>query len=187
MAKVDYTMIARQILKREGRAVSRLAETIDGEAFSAIVDAVIQCKGAGGRVITTGRGNSGAVAQKASYSLCCAGVPSVFLMPGEGFHASTGLIQPGDLLMAISRGGDSGDVLELMKMARHKNAKVVAVTANPASTMALTCDIMLRISIDRDADTVDYLDTSSMLGMIAVFDALALALMPGGHKGQRKE
>lgn len=181
MANADYSAIARQILKREGRTVTRLAETMDGEAFNAVVKTILNCKRAGGRIITTGRGNSSAVARKIAYSLCCVDIPSVFQAPGEGFHASMGLMQPGDLLIAVSRGGDSADVIELMKMARQKNAKIVAVTANPASTMALMCDVMLRISVDRDIDTHDYLDTSSMLAMIAVFDAVALSIQPGNE------
>jgi D-arabinose 5-phosphate isomerase GutQ len=178
MTNIDYSMIARQIFKREGKAVSRLAETIDAEAFNAVVTAILECRNNDGRIITTGRGNSGAVARKIAYSFCCVDIPTVFQTPGEGFHASTGLIQQGDLLIAISRGGDSTDVIEQMKMARQKNAKIVAVTANPASTMALIADCMLRVPIDRDIDIHDYLDTSSMLAMIAVFDAVALALQP---------
>jgi D-arabinose 5-phosphate isomerase GutQ len=182
MTNIDYTMVAKQIFKREGRAVSRLAETIDSEAFNTLVTAILNCKKSGRHIITTGRGNSGAVAQKIAYSLCCVDIPSVFLTPGEGFHASMGLIQPGDLMIAVSRGGDSTDVIELMKMARQKNAKIVAVTANPASTMALTCDIMMRVTIDRDTDMHDFLDTSSMLAMIAVFDAISLALRPDSYQ-----
>jgi D-arabinose 5-phosphate isomerase GutQ len=185
MTNVDYTMIARQIFKREGRAVTRLAETIDSEAFNAIVTAILGCKSTGNHVNTTGRGNSSSVARKIAYSLCCVDIPSVFLAPGEGFHASTGLIQPGDLLIAVSRGGDSPDVIELMKLARNKKAKIIAVTANPASTMALTCDFMLRVSIDRDTDTHDYLDTTSMLAMMAVFDAVALAIQPNSNDKDR--
>lgn len=187
MAKIDYTMIAKQIFKREGRAVTRLAETIDTESFNSVVTAILECKNRGGRVIVTGRGNSGAAAHKISYSLCCVDVPSVFLMPGDGYHASSGLIRTGDLLIAVSRGGDSGDVIELMKMARHKNAKVIAVTANPASTMALICDIMLRVPIERDVDIHDYLDTATMMAMIAVFDAVALAIQPGGKTGESEK
>lgn len=187
MPNADYSTIARQIIKREAKAVSRLAETMDAEAFNAVVKAILECRQGGGRIITTGRGNSGAVARKIAYSLCCVDMPSVFQTPGEGFHASIGLIQPGDLLIAVSRGGDSADVIELMKMARQKNARVIAVTANPASTMALMCDVMMRISIDRDIDAHDYLDTSSMLAIIAAFDAVALALQPGGNGRQEKE
>lgn len=179
MTNVDYSMIARQIFKREGKAVSRLSETLDAEAFNSVVTAIMKCRNNGGRIITTGRGNSGAVARKIAHSLCCVDVPSFFQTPGEGFHASTGLLQPGDLLIGVSRGGDSADVIELMKMAKQKKAKVVAVTANPASTMALIADFMLRVPIDRDIDIHDYLDTSTMLAIIAVFDAVALALQPG--------
>jgi D-arabinose 5-phosphate isomerase GutQ len=138
----------------------------------------VEAKSTGGHIITTGRGNSGAVARKIAYSLCCVGVSSIFLTPGDGFHASMGLIQPGDLLIAISRGGDTPDVIELMKMAHHKKAKIIAVTASPASTMALICDLMIRIPIERDSDPHDYLDNASMLAMIAVFDAVALAVQP---------
>ncbi len=185
MTKIDYSTIAQQVFKREGKAVSRLSETLDAEAFNAVVQAIMRCRNGGGRIITTGRGNSGAVARKIAHSLCCVDVPSFFQTPGEGFHASTGLIQPGDLLIGVSRGGDSGDVIELMKMAKQKRAKVVAVTANPTSTMALIADIMLRVPIDRDIDIHDYLDTCSMLAMIAVFDAVALALQPGNEEDNR--
>jgi D-arabinose 5-phosphate isomerase GutQ len=182
MTNRDYASVARQVYKREGRAVTRLADTMDAEAFNAVVDALLDCKNAGGRIITTGRGNSGVVARKIAYSLCCVDIPAFFLAPGGGYHASMGIIQPGDVMLAVSRGGDSADVIELMKMARQKEAKIVAVTANPASTMALTCDIMLRVTVDRDMDTHDYLDTSSMLAMIAVFDAVALSIEPNGNK-----
>jgi D-arabinose 5-phosphate isomerase GutQ len=155
---------------------------MDSEAFNAVVKALLDCKSAGGRIIATGRGNSGVVARKIAYSLCCVDIPAFYLAPGEGYHASMGIIQPGDLLLAVSRGGDSADVLELMKMARQKSARIVAVTANPASPMALSCDVMLRVTVDRDTDTHDYLDTSSMLAMIAVFDAVALSIEPQGIK-----
>lgn len=174
----DYAAAARQTFKREGRAVTRLAETIDAEAFNAVVAAILGAKSAGGRVIATGRGNSGAVARKIAYSLCCVDVPAVFLAPGDGYHASMGLLQPGDLLIAVSRGGDTTDVIELMKMARNRKAKIIAVTANPASTMAMASDIMIRIPIERDPDPNDYLDTTCMLAMTAVFDAVALAIQP---------
>jgi D-arabinose 5-phosphate isomerase GutQ len=96
MAKADYITLARQSFKREAQSVSRLADTIDVETFTSLVDAILACKKTGGRVIITGRGNSGAVARKIAYSLCCVDIPSFFLAPGEGYHASTGLIQPGD-------------------------------------------------------------------------------------------
>jgi D-arabinose 5-phosphate isomerase GutQ len=178
MTNTDYIATARQVFKREGRAVARLAETMDAEAFNSAVSAILKAKNAGGRVIATGRGNSGAVARKIAYSLCCVDVPSVFLAPGDGYHASMGLMQSGDLLIAVSRGGDSSDVLEMMKMARQKGVKILAVTANPASAMAMACDIMIRVPIERDPDPNDYLDTASMLAMTAVFDAVALAIQP---------
>ena len=182
MANANYITLARQTFKREAQSVARLVDTIDAEAFNAMVCAILACKNTGGQIIITGRGNSGAVARKIAYSLCCVDIPSVYLAPGEGFHASTGLIQPGDLLIAVSRGGESAEVMELMKMARQKNAKIIAVTANPASPMAMACDIILRVAIDRDAEAHDYLATSSMLAMIAVFDAVALAIQPNNHQ-----
>lgn len=186
MTNTDYMAAARQIFKREGRAVARLAETMDAEAFNSAVAAIRETRDAGGHVLTTGRGNSGSVARKIAYSLCCVGVPATLLAPGEGYHATTGLIRPGDLLIAVSRGGDSADVIEVMKMARTKKAKIIAVTANPASRMALDCDIILRVPIERDPDPSDYLDTTCMLAMTAVFDAAALALFPGGAAGEGK-
>ena len=178
MFEQDYATVAKQVIKLEGKAVTRLAETLDCDSFNDLVASVLKCKAKGGRVIVTGKGNSGMVAHKISYSLCCVDIPAVYLAPGEGVHASTGLIQPGDILIAVSRGGDSEEVVELMKIARQKNARTVAVTANPASPMALLSDLMLRVSIDRDAEAHDYLATSSMLAMIAVFDAVALSIQP---------
>ena len=187
MAQADYITLARQTFKREAQAVARLAEAIDAESFRQLVTAILQCRQAHGHVIITGKGNSGAVARKIAYSLCCVDVPSVYLAPGEGFHASTGLIQPGDLLIAVSRGGESAEVMELMKMARHKNAKLITVTANPASPMAMASDLIVRVTIDRDAEAHDYLATSSMLAMIAVFDAVALAIQPNANGREREK
>ena len=181
MGNAEFISLARQTFKREAQAVARLADTIDLETFQSLVSMILACKSAGGRVIITGKGNSGAVARKVAYSLCCVDIPSFYLAPGEGYHASTGLIQPRDLLIAVSRGGESSEVMDLMKMAKHKNAKIITVTANPASPMAMASDLILRVSIDRDTEAHDYLATSSMLAMIAVFDAVALAIQPDRH------
>ncbi len=178
MSERNYSSIAKQVIRLEGSAVARLADTLDGDTFDALVALLLKCKAAGGRIIVTGKGNSGMVARKISYSLCCVDIPAVFLASGEGVHATTGLIQPGDILIAVSRGGDSEEVVELMKIARQRSARIVVVTANPASPMALLSDLMLRVSIDRDAEAHDYLATSSMLAMIAVFDAVALSIQP---------
>ena len=167
---------ARQVWHWEARTIERLNDMMDEETFLQVAQLLHECKVAGGRVLLSGKGTAGAAARKVSYALSCVDIPAFFVAPGDGLHATSGLIQKKDLVLLFSKGGNTSEILELQDIAHNKRAQVVAVTSNPASLLAIKADHMLLIPVERNADDHNALATNSTMAMIAVFDAIAVVL-----------
>ncbi|MDD4796190.1 MAG: SIS domain-containing protein [Eubacteriales bacterium] len=172
----DLFQRACQVWHWEARSIQRLGEIIDAETFVKVIELLHECKTAGGRVLFSGKGTAGAAARKTSYGLSCVDIPAFFVAPGEGIHATSGLIQPKDLVILFSKGGNTPEILEFLEIAHNKKARVVAVTANPASLLAIKADFMFIVTVERKADDHNALATNSTIAMIAAFDAIAVAL-----------
>ncbi|MDD3243525.1 MAG: SIS domain-containing protein [Eubacteriales bacterium] len=167
---------ARQVWHWEGRTVERLSDSMDEETFMKVVQLLHECKLAGGRVLLSGKGTAGAAARKVSYALSCVDIPAFFVAPGDGIHATSGLIQAKDLVLLFSKGGNTPEIQELLDIAHNKRARAVAITSNPASLLAIKSDHMLIVPVERNADDHNALATNSTMAMIAVFDAMAVIL-----------
>lgn len=167
----------------EARSIQRLSEVVDPDAFCAVVQKLIECKRKGGKILVTGKGPSGAAARKMAQNLCFGDIPAVFLSLGEGVHANMGLVRPGDVVMLVSKAGNAEEVLRYITPARDNGASIIGVTQNPASPLAMKSDIMLRVSVEREVDARNALATASTLAMVAVFDALSVAIMEGFDGG----
>jgi D-arabinose 5-phosphate isomerase GutQ len=140
-----------------------------------------------------------AAARKIAHSLCCVERPAAFLSPGDAVHGGLGLVQPGDVVIAISKGGNTREILNLLEAVRAKQAFLVAVTENPGSALARLSDLLLKVRVEREPDTFNMLATASTMAVLAVFDAVCIALMertgytreqfavihPGGAVGDR--
>jgi KpsF/GutQ family protein len=187
---------AQQVWQAEAEAVGNLAQAVDPAAFVRCVDLLAQCSG---RILTAGVGTSAAAARKVAHSLCCIERPALFLSPGDAVHGGLGAVQPGDVVIAISKGGNTREIVNLIPAIQTKKATLIGVTENPDSVLARESDLWLKVRVNREPDTFNMLATASTMAVIAVFDAACIALMkitgytreqfavihPGGAVGDR--
>lgn len=192
----DPWTIAAEIWKAEAAAVAALPGIVDPGNFRRCVEALVDCRR---RILTTGCGTSAAAAKKIAHSLCCLERPAAFLSPSDAMHGGLGLVQSGDVVIAISKGGVTRELLNLVPAFKTKQAFLIAVTENPDSPLARAADLLLRVKVEREPDPFNMLATASTLAVTAVFDAVCIALMhltgytreqfavihPGGAVGER--
>lgn len=185
----------RRVLDCEALALKRVRAAVNG-AYSQAVQALARCRG---KVVLTGVGKSGLIAQKIAATFSSTGTPAVALDPTEAMHGGMGFVQKHDLVLAIGKSGESDELNELLPHLRGIGAKLIAITANPKSTLARRADIVLVTPIDEEACPLNLAPTSSTTAALAVGDALAVALMkvrnfgaehfaknhPGGRLGRR--
>lgn len=165
---------ARAVWRSEAAEVARLCETVDAAAFARCVDRLASCTG---RVITAGVGTSAAAARKIAHSLCCIERPALFLSPGDAVHGGLGIVQSGDVVIAISKGGGTREITNILPAIKTKGAFLIGVTENPDSALGKQSDLVLRVKIEREPDEFNMLATASTMAVIAVFDAVCIALM----------
>jgi D-arabinose 5-phosphate isomerase GutQ len=174
---------AESVWNAESEAVRRLREVVDPEVFGQCVAALARCEG---RVLTTGCGTSAAAARKIAHSLCCIERPATFLAPGDALHGGLGLAQPSDIAVLISKGGNTREIVSLLEPLRAKRVPIIGVTENPDSTLGRAATWLLRVKVEREPDEFNMLATASTMAVVAVFDAICIALMrvTGYTKGQ---
>jgi arabinose-5-phosphate isomerase len=187
--------IARNVLEIESRAILDLKDRLD-ERFDRAVELLFGCAG---RVVLTGMGKSGIIAQKISATLASTGTPSIFLHPTEAVHGDLGRIVKGDVLVALSASGDTEEILVLLPLVKRLGAPVVALTGQPRSALAAAADVNLDVSIRQEACPLGLAPTASTTAALALGDALAMALLdrrgftaedfavlhPGGRLGRK--
>lgn len=186
---------ARQTLAVESEAIAAL-QTRLGPAFVTAVDHLYECRG---RVILTGIGKSGLIARKIAATLTSTGTPSVFLHPAEGVHGDAGMAMKGDVVLALSKSGETREIVELLSVFKRFDLPVIAMVGDVDSTLGKHGDVALDCSIDQEACPHDLTPTASTTAMLAMGDALAMALLtrrdfqpeefaqfhPGGALGKR--
>jgi arabinose-5-phosphate isomerase len=191
----DLIKAARRVVHLEGRAVLQLEERID-ESF---VRAVELLAGLKGRVIVSGLGKSGIIARKIAGTFTSTGTPAFFLHPVEGVHGDLGMVLRDDLLIMISKSGESEELHELLRMVKRLGVPVVAFTGSARSTLAQESDVALDVSVEEEACPHDLAPTASTTAALAMGDALAVAVLiekgfteddfarlhPGGALGRR--
>ena len=186
---------ARKVLRMEAEAVLEQVERID-EHFKAAVEMILACPG---RTVITGMGKSGIIGRKMAATLASTGTPSFYLHPAEGIHGDLGMVTEGDVVIALSNSGETGEVLHILPSLRRIGAKLIAMVGNPNSTLAKNSDIVLNVGVTREACPLGLAPTSSTTAALAYGDALALALLskrkftasqfavfhPGGSLGRK--
>lgn len=186
---------AREVLEVEGRAVLTLTDRV-GPSF---LEAVRLVHDARGRVVVSGIGKSGVVARKIASTLASTGTPALFLHPAEGAHGDLGLLVRGDVLVAVSKSGETEELVELMPAVKRLDVPVVAVLGSADSTLGRHADVVLDVSVPEEACPMDLAPTASSTAALAMGDALAMAVLtergfgpddfarlhPGGRLGRR--
>ena len=164
----------RRVLAEAARALDRLAERLDPDAWGAAIRLLLDTRG---RVVVTGMGKSGKVAGKVAGTLASTGTPALFLHPAEGVHGDLGMLQAGDTLLAFSYSGETDEVTALLPAIGQLGVPLIAFTGNPASTLGRAAAVVLDVSVEREACYLNLAPTTSTTAMMALGDALAVALM----------
>lgn len=168
---------AQDVLRMEAEAVLELVPRIDAN-FAAAVEMILQCPG---RTVITGMGKSGIIGRKMAATLASTGTPSFYLHPAEGIHGDLGMVTAGDVVIALSNSGETGEVLNILPSLRRIGAKIIAMVGNDASTLAKNADVVLNVGVSKEACPLGLAPTSSTTAALAYGDALALALLQRHH------
>ena len=176
------------LVRTEAAALLALADRLEGPmsaAFASAVELVMRCGEAHGRVVVTGMGKSGIIAQKIAATLSSTGSPALFLHPAEAVHGDIGMIMPGDVVIALSASGETEEILRLLATLKRKGDALISFCCNLSSTLATASDVALDCSIAREACSLNLAPTASTTAMLALGDALAIAVSL--RKGFRAE
>jgi len=167
-----------------------------GEPYALAVDLLFSCQG---KVVVTGMGKSGLIAQKIASTMASTGTTATFLHSGDGLHGDVGIIRPADLVISISKSGETPEMMDLLLYIKRSGIPLISITASENSSMAQQSDIVLYTPVAVEACPLDLAPTSSTTAALVVGDALAMALMkkrgftdehfamlhPGGQLGKR--
>jgi arabinose-5-phosphate isomerase len=185
----------REVVRIEARAVQEVGERI-GRSFAESVDLIMKCKG---RVIITGVGKSGIIARKIVATMNSTGTPAFFLHPSDAVHGDLGMVRNDDVVMCISKSGDTAELQSLVPMIKRLGVPIISVVGRMQSPLARESHIVLDATVHEEACPHDLAPTSSTTAMLALGDALAIALLqqreftredfaryhPGGALGKR--
>ncbi|MGH8689413.1 MAG: KpsF/GutQ family sugar-phosphate isomerase [Burkholderiales bacterium] len=165
--------LARRVLTIEADAVRALIDRID-ERFARAVELIHQRQG---RVIVSGMGKSGHIARKIASTLASTGTPAYFVHPAEASHGDLGMIEAGDVFIAISYSGASEELVQIVPQVKRRGAKLIAVTGKPDSALAREADVHLDAGVAQEACPHNLSPTASTTAALALGDALAVALL----------
>jgi arabinose-5-phosphate isomerase len=186
---------AKKVLRIEAEAILDLLNRIDAR-FEKAVEVLYSCRG---RVIVTGMGKSGIICKKIAATLNSTGTPALFLHPAEAIHGDLGMIVRGDTVLAVSNSGETQEILELIETLKRLGIPLISMVGNPQSSLARYSDVVLDVSIRREACPLGLAPTASTTAALAMGDALAISiserrgfkaedfanLHPGGKLGKK--
>jgi arabinose-5-phosphate isomerase len=191
--------IGENVIRIEAEALRALADRVAGNmgpAFERGIEILHCCAG---RVVVTGMGKSGIIARKIAATFSSTGTPSLFLHPAEAVHGDLGMLVQGDAVLALSMSGETEEILRLLATIKRLEITLIAMTGEMASTLAQAADVTLDCSVAKEACSLGLAPTASTTAMLALGDALAVALAerrgfceedfanlhPGGKLGKR--
>ena len=157
----------------ESKAVLDIKSYLDIDSFGKAVDALASCS----RIMTCASGSSGIAAKKFAHSLCCIERGAMFMPPAEAVHGGLGGLKKDDVMIMVSRGGKTAELLPIINVCNKKGATLIAVTENLDSPLAKCADIVVPLKIERESDKLGVMATSSYIATIALFDAMLCALI----------
>lgn len=184
-----------KVVQIEAQAIAALADRIDA-SFADACHLMLACKG---RIVVTGMGKSGHIGGKIAATLASTGSPAFFVHPGEASHGDLGMITPQDVVLAMSNSGETREILTILPLIKRIGSPLIAMTGNPASTLAQQASVHLNASVREEACPLGLAPTSSTTAALVMGDAMAVALLeargftredfalshPGGSLGRR--
>ncbi|EHK60270.1 KpsF/GutQ family sugar-phosphate isomerase [Halomonas sp. GFAJ-1] len=187
--------VGKEVFEVQARALEAAATRLNG-SFDQAVNMILETPG---RVIISGMGKSGIIGNKMAATLASTGTPSFSVHPAEAYHGDLGMFTADDVVVLISYSGETEEVIRLIPSLRHFGVKTIAMVGNPDSTLGRNCDLVLDVSVEREACPNNLAPTTSTTVTLAMGDALAVALIerrdfqphdfavfhPGGSLGKR--
>jgi arabinose-5-phosphate isomerase len=195
IATPQALVLAREVINIEAAAVQALSQRVD-DNFLRALNIILSCQG---RVIVSGMGKSGHIARKIAATMSSTGTPAYFVHPGEASHGDLGMITALDVFIALSYSGESEELMTIVPVIKRQGARLISITGNPKSTLALAADAHLDGSVEKEACPMGLAPTTSTTVALVLGDALAMALLdakgfgkedfarshPGGSLGRR--
>ena len=195
VAPLDPLALARKVLQTEADAILGLIPRLD-ETFEQALALAHDCAG---RIVVTGMGKSGIIARKVAATFSSTGTPAIFLHAAEAVHGDLGMVQTGDVVLALSYSGETDELIRLIESIRRIGARLIALTGAPRSTLGLAADVTISCAVASEACPMNLAPTASTTATLALGDALAMALAsrkgfgaehfahlhPGGRLGRR--
>jgi len=173
MTSDEILELARSTIQKEIDGVATLIHQLD-DRFVEVAERLLKCKG---HVLVTGAGTSNPVAARLAHLLSCCGTPALFIHPGDSQHGLAGAVSKQDVLLAISKGGETTEVKHLAQVAKNRGATVIAMTEKPDSTIGRLSDVVLFVKAPPDGDPHGMIATGSSLVNAAMGDALCVVLL----------
>lgn len=193
--RIDIPREIRTVIRMEAEALKSALKAVNG-SYTRAVRLMFGCRG---KIIVTGMGKSGLIAQKVAATLASTGSPALYLHPADAMHGDLGTIERRDVVLAFGKSGESDELKALLPALRQIGSKLIAVVTNAQSTLARSADVLVVVPVEREACPLNLAPTSSTTAALAVGDALAVTLMklkafkpahfalfhPGGSLGKR--
>lgn len=165
--------LAKEVLQIEADSILSMKDRIDAD-FEKAIDILCSCKG---RVIVTGMGKSGHIGRKIAATLSSTGTPSYFLHPAESTHGDSGIITRDDTVIAISNSGETAELMNLLPLIERFGVKMIAMTGKKESTLGRKSDVVLDVSVEKEACPLGKAPTASTTATLAMGDAVAICLL----------
>ena len=172
-ARMDYLAKARRVFEIELTAAQRVAARLDG-AFGCAVEMIRASVEARGKVVVLGVGKSGHIGEKIAATLTSTGSPAVVLNSLNALHGDLGVVADGDVVLALSTSGETDELLNVLPALRRFEVRIIALTGNPRSTLALHSDVARDVSVEQEACPLQLAPTSSTTAMLVLGDALEI-------------
>lgn len=195
LSRASALALAREVIRIEAHSIAALVDRIDAN-FQRAVDLLLACTG---RVVVSGVGKSGHIARKIAATLASTGTPALFVHAAEAGHGDLGMVTPRDVFIGLSYSGETSELLTIVPVIKRDGMPMIALTGNPASSLARHADVHLDVHVEKEACPLNLAPTSSTAAMLALGDALAIACLdargfssedfarshPGGALGRR--
>lgn len=193
--KKESLQQALNVYQIEKECIEKMADYFDEEKYSKAVELLKNAP----RIGATGCGHSGIICQHFAHLMCCIDKPAKFISPAEAVHGGTGFLQEGDVCVFASRGGKTKELLPILSICKAKGVKVITITENLESPLALGADVVLKQCVNRETDKYNCQGTTSTTALAVIFHVLQTVLIeetdfkneqfalvhPGGAVGER--
>lgn len=172
--KLNFAGKVVEILRLEAASIEAAAERADVESIEKALGLIANCDG---KVIVTGVGKSGVIAQKIAQTLTSTGTVGIFIHPSDALHGSLGVVKDGDVVIALSNSGETDEILAIMPTLKQRKVSVIAIVGNIDSSLARQSEVVLDASVDKEACPLNLAPTTSTTVALAIGDALAMTVM----------